>query len=126
MIPLMKLIAGCFCGLLSFFWILHVIVYVLVRPDGKAATLFLNDMLISIESAGVFVVSALFFFLLNLHLIFCVIKGCLKVGMRCFCFTVHPMRAGKTPLNSIIFNAMLVLMTCCAVVQFSQQCFQDY
>ena len=61
-----------------------------------------------------------------MHLLFCTVKGCLKVGMRAFCLPIHPMRQGATPLNSLLFNCILILFTACAIVQFSQLAFRDY
>jgi LMBR1 domain-containing protein 1 len=79
------------------------------------------------ERKGLFVLSAVCFSVLNVYLLFCVVKGNLKIGMRAFClFSIHPMRKGRTPLNSLIFNCILLLLSSCAVVQFAQVAFNDY
>lgn len=67
------------------------------------------------------------FAVFNLYLLLCVVKGCLKFGMRVFFFfSVHPMRFKDTPLNSILFNIMMLLIASAPVVQFELNCFADY
>jgi len=43
-----------------------------------------------------------------------------------FVFSIHPMRRKDTPLNSILFNVEMVLISSAAVVQFAQSAFADY
>ncbi|CAK9072808.1 LIMR family protein DDB_G0293610 [Durusdinium trenchii] len=60
-------------------------------------------------------------------MLICVVKGCTKFGMRvAFFISIHPMRAQNTPLNSILFNVEMLLISTAAMVQFSQTTFSDY
>lgn len=54
------------------------------------------------------------------------IKGCTKVGLNLLVFTVHPMKAGATLLNSFLFNVALVLLATTAAIQFCVQNFALY
>merc|ERR1712194_1038 len=121
-------LGGIICTCLSTLWVLHVLLYVLIRDDNnQPAALVLNGMLMWLEESGLFVLAAIFFGLLNIYLLVCTVKGCLKIGMRAFCiFSIHPMERGKTPLNSMMFNCILLQFTTCAIVQFSQTAFADY
>ncbi|CAD7951837.1 unnamed protein product [Amoebophrya sp. A25] len=123
-----KIGSGVLFALLSFFWILHVFFYMLVTDEyDTPISPFLNDFLAAFEAGGFFVIAAILFAILNMHLLFATVKGCLKVGMRAFClFSIHPMKQGHTPLNSLMFNAILVNLTSCAIVQFAQGAFRDY
>mmetsp|Transcript_34075 Transcript_34075/g.79814 ORF Transcript_34075/g.79814 Transcript_34075/m.79814 type:complete len:474 (-) Transcript_34075:219-1640(-) len=116
------MVLGLLALCVSILWILHIILYVLVQPP---ATLFLNEWfekmddvfpLFGTVSYGVFA----------FYLLFCVIKGCVKIGLRFFCIQIHPMRIGNTLMNSMMFNTMLILFTSIAIVQFCAICFSNY
>lgn len=86
---------------------------------------FLNDFFIALDSVfplfGTLSYGAFAFYLL-----FCVLKGCLKFGLRCFCMTIHPMQIGNTMMNSMLFNVWMLLLTAVAIVQFSSSAFSTY
>lgn len=90
-----------------------------------AAPQFLNDFFIALDSVfplfGTLSYGAFAFYLL-----FCVLKGCLKFGLRCFCMTIHPMQIGNTMMNSMLFNVWMLLLTAVAIVQFSSSAFSTY
>ena len=44
-------------------------------------------------------------------MLFCVIKGNMKFGLRFFCLPIHPMRIGNTMMNALLFNVLLLLIT---------------
>ncbi|CAE8586784.1 unnamed protein product [Polarella glacialis] len=124
-----KLLIGILFTILSLAWVFHIILYVLISQlsGGTTSILFLNELFAAFESTGVYPLGVAFFALFNLYLLYCVVKGCLKFGMRIvFFFSIHPMRARNTPLNSILFNVEMVLLSSAAVVQLSQTCFADY
>mmetsp|Transcript_100051 Transcript_100051/g.177518 ORF Transcript_100051/g.177518 Transcript_100051/m.177518 type:complete len:331 (-) Transcript_100051:160-1152(-) len=127
-VSIVKLVLGILFAIMSILWILHVILAVLIRehmPDKPIQ--FLNAIFEAFESPGLYPVGVALFASFNLYLLLCVVKGCLKFGMRIFlCFSIHPMRYQATPLNSILFNVLLVLLSSATVVQFSQQAFSDY
>ena len=60
------------------------------------------------------------------YLLFCVTKGCVKVGLRCFCIQIHPMRVGNTMMNSLLFNVLLLLLCSISIVQFAASAFSSY
>jgi LMBR1 domain-containing protein 1 len=128
LVSVVKLVIGIIFAIISVLWILHTIVYVLVGSiEPEAATPFLNGLFSAFESPGLYPVGVAFFGVFNLYLLLCVVKGCLKFGMRIFVFfSIHPMKMKATPLNSILFNVLMVLMSSATVVQFAQQAFSDY
>jgi len=120
--PYMALILGGFCGLLSLLWFLHIILYMLVSPH---ASLFLNAYFIQFE-AWFPLFGTLSVALFSFYLIACVISGIFKVGLRCFCVTLHPMRYGKTLMNAFMFNSMWILFCSIPVVMFATEAFDSY
>lgn len=128
-ISLTKLFVGMIFGLTSMLWIMHILLYIMLRPnnDKYPVTTFLNEWLIDLEDQGLFVLAACLYAGFTIYLMFCVVKGCLKIGMRAFClFEIHPMKAGATPLNSMLFNCIMVLFSTCAIIQFSMMSFKEY
>jgi len=122
------LVIGVFLAIFSFMWWLHAILYILANKT----TGFLNDLLTSIQGnqpgtkgAG-FIAAMIIYSILNIHLLLAVISGCVKVGMRILCLPVHPMRKDNTPLNSFLFNVVIILLASCAIVQFSQSALEEY
>merc|ERR1712146_828880 len=88
---------------------------------------FLNALFEAFEGPGLYPIGVALFGMFTLYLLLCVVKGCLKFGMRIFIFfSIHPMKRQGTPLNSILFNVLMVLISSATVVQFSQQAFADY
>jgi len=129
-VSITKLVAGILFAIMSLAWVFHILFYIVtpeMMPDGQPVSLFLNELFEAFESTGVYPLGVAFFAAFTLYLLLCVVKGCLKFGMRIFFFfSIHPMRHEATPLNSILFNVELMLITSAAVVQFSQQAFADY
>lgn len=129
-VSITKLVIGILCAILSITWVLHILLYVVaahITPDGKPASTFLNDLFGACEGSGLYPVGVSFFAVFSLYLLLCVVKGCLKFGMRIFfLFAIHPMRQQATPLNSILFNVEMMLISSAATVQFTQQAFADY
>lgn len=126
-VSIVKLIMGIIFAIMSLMWILHTILYVLVRQYAPFMPTFLNALFEAFEGPGLYPVGVALFGTFSLYLLLCVIKGCLKFGMRIFiCFAIHPMKMKATPLNSILFNVLMVLVSSATVVQFSQEAFSDY
>lgn len=88
-----KLIGGCIGALLSFAWILHMILYILpvyVIAQPTPISSFLNAFF-----TGVSVVPFLgtaFYALFTFYLLFCVVKGVVKLGFRILFITIHPLQ----------------------------------
>jgi LMBR1 domain-containing protein 1 len=122
LVPYISLVAGFFSMIISIFWILHIIVYVL---PGTPWASFLNAYftwfdgwfpLFGVLSVAIF----------TLYMLFAAIKGCFKFGMRCGCIQLHPMIYGKTYMSSFLFNIGLVLLCALPVVQFCATSFSGY
>lgn len=128
LVSAMKLVVGILFAILSILWILHMILYVIVRQyDPTWSSTFLNGLFALFEGPGLYPFGVALFAAFNLYLLLCVVKGCLKFGMRIFIFfSIHPMKMKATPLNSILFNILMCLISSAAVVQFSQEAFSDY
>jgi len=127
-IAVAKLVMGIVSAILTITWILHIVLVVLVPqldPDFSAS--MLDGVLMATESSGFYPLGVALFSVYTLYLLLCVVKGCLKFGLRIFfLLSLHPMRHKATPLNSILFNVELLLISSAAVVQFSQTAFANY
>mmetsp|Transcript_25309 Transcript_25309/g.45600 ORF Transcript_25309/g.45600 Transcript_25309/m.45600 type:complete len:543 (-) Transcript_25309:101-1729(-) len=122
LIPIGCLILGICAFIVSLFWVLHIILYVLPKDP---VTPFLNSYfqwfdkwfpLFGVLSVAIF----------SFYLLICALKGCFKFGLRFLFFQVHPMKLNKTYMSSFLFNTGLVLLCALPVVQFSASAFQDY
>jgi len=60
------------------------------------------------------------------YLLWCTIKGVMKLGIRFAFFTIHPMEPGKTMMNSFLFNVGVILLCEIPVVQFCSNAFSIY
>jgi LMBR1 domain-containing protein 1 len=121
--PYMALILGLCSIIITLFWVLHILLFVLPK---KPVTPFLNNYfswfdrwfpLLGVLSVAIFI----------LYLLFAAVKGCFKFGLRIpFFVHLHPMRLGKTYMSSFMFNIGLVLLCSLPVVQFGATAFRDY
>jgi LMBR1 domain-containing protein 1 len=122
LIPYASLLFGVCSCIISFFWFIHIIVYIL--PDPPLA-LFLNNYFLWFDKwfplFGVLSVA-----IFTAYLLIAALKGCFKFGLRFLFFQIHPMKIGKTYMSSFMFNIGLVLMCALPVVQFCQEAFSDY
>ncbi|OQR92546.1 hypothetical protein THRCLA_08676, partial [Thraustotheca clavata] len=122
LIPIGKLVLGFFCSIVSFLWILQIILAMLptvpILPFLNNYFLWFDQWfpLFGTISVGLF----------TMYLLMCCVKGCFKFGMRCFCCALHPMEFNGTYMNSFLFNLALILLCCIPCVQFSNQAFGDY
>jgi len=72
----------------SLAWILHIILYVLLKP---AVTPFLNSLFSVLD--GVFpLFGTLAFAIFAFYLVWCVLKGTMKFGLRLLIITIHPLK----------------------------------
>ena len=118
-----------FCAFLGFLsaglsiaWYLHILLYVFISPP---PTIFLNAFFISLDSVfSLF--GTVMYGLFSFYLLACVLKGCMKVGLRFFWIPIHPMKIGSTLMNSFLFNVWLLLLCAVACVQFCFASFQSY
>ncbi|CAG9465762.1 unnamed protein product [Pedinophyceae sp. YPF-701] len=117
-----RLVGGCVGALWSVFWLLHIILYVLVKP---AAHPFLNDLFTGLDDAfPLFGTAAFGFFCL--YMVMVTMHGMFKMGLWIGFMTIHPMRAHNTFMGSFLFNCVLVLLTVVAITQFCARAFAVY
>ena len=89
----LSLAAGILCLLVSLTWLTHIILFVVVRIDGKPLYGFMNILLIYLQNNGLGFVSTALFSVFCLYLLWATIKGNLKFGIRVMCcFDTHPMK----------------------------------
>jgi LMBR1 domain-containing protein 1 len=113
---------GIISAILSITWLLHIILYIFVDPP---ADQFLNKYFMELDSFfALFGVATYAIYVF--YLLFCVIKGNMKFGLRFFFIPIHPMRIGNTMMNSMLFNVLLLLTTSVSVVQFCTRAFASY
>ena len=122
---------GIFTSILTILWIIQFICsyfYILKGlKDRRAGYPFLSYLLIFFQDHDVSFLSFIFFSILTLYLLFCVIKGNFQFGIRFLCcWSVHPMKKGKTYMNSFLFNISLILLGSMAITQFVSDCLTDY
>ena len=120
--PYISLFLGICSIILSLFWIIHIVVYIL--PQSPWAP-FLNAYFAWFDTwFSLFGVISVAIF--TIYLLFAAVTGCFKFGLRVACISLHPMILGKTYMSSFLFNTGLVLLCALPVVQFSAQAFSDY
>jgi LMBR1 domain-containing protein 1 len=125
----MKLIGGILGFVLSITWLVHCIIYVCfksITSNHEPVGLFLNSILISLSSGSGYIASFIVFVLFSLYLLATVVKGALKYGMKLFCLPIFPLREGDTPLNSMLFNSLIILLSSAAIAHLTFLGFQDY
>ncbi|KAH6573955.1 hypothetical protein BASA60_005768 [Batrachochytrium salamandrivorans] len=125
-----KFFLACLSTLLTLLWVIHIGLYVipsLLQQKGQAVnpvTPFLNDMLNLTQ--GVPVVGIFLYSLFTFYLLFCVLKGNAKLGMRLVFITLHPLVVGETLMSSLVFNAGVILLCSLPLAQFCNVAFSDY
>ena len=117
-----------FTLILTILWIIQFICsYFYIHKDGRPGYPFLSYLLIFFQDHDVSFLSFVIFAILTLYLLFCVIKGNFQFGVRILCcWSVYPMKKGKTYMNSFLFNISLILLGSMAITQFVSDCLSDY
>jgi len=118
-----QLVLGIIGIVISICWLIHIILYVIPQPPIYP---FLNNFFIVLTNAfGLF--GTLAYGIFTFYLLWCVIKGNFKFGLRIpFIFSIHPMKVGETLMNAFLFNTLLVLLASVTVVQFCTNAFNLY
>lgn len=120
LLAILQLVLGCVGLVLSVAWLLHIILC-----NAANVTPFLNNMFIAMDDVfSLFGVLA--YGLFAFYLLWCVVKGCTKVGVNLLLFTVYPMEVDKTLMNAFVFNTGLILITSVTVVEFCANSFSAY
>jgi LMBR1 domain-containing protein 1 len=119
--------AGIFASIFTLLWIIQFILSYFYRKNGRPGVSFLARMYIFFNDHDVAFLSFLIFSILSLYLLFCVIKGNFKFGVRLLCcWQVFPMKKNATYMNTFLFNVTLILLASCSITQFCSDCLEDY
>jgi len=117
-----KLLGGLVGGAISIIWLIHMIVYLFIKPP---ASPFLNQFFIAFQNAwgllGVLVFGAF-----CLYLVAMTVHGLFRLGFFVGVMAIHPMKVGKTFMSTFLFNCILVMIISPAVVQFCAWAFAMY
>ncbi len=122
----LKLVLGIFLAAVSVLWFFHILLFNIIVINGKPVTPFFNDILNRIEETDVSVIATILFEGLAVFLLFAAIKGNIKFGVRCFCFTFFPVRKNETYLNSLLVNVMLINLWTVSLIQFCATTFSSF
>lgn len=124
---IVKLILGILLAILSFFILLHLLLYKIIIIKGRPADTFLNAALYWLEFSVARFFAVIFFTGIAAYLIICVLKGAIKFGLRLFFIVkIHPMKLHLTYMNSFLFNAILIMLAGVACMHFMVLLFSSY
>jgi len=109
---------------LSLLWLIHIFVF-LVPPKGPISP-FLNAMFEKLDVVFP-LFGVIFYAIFSFYLLWCVIKGNFKFGLRIplFC-EIHPMKLHETLMNAFLFNAFILVLASFAIVEFCTYAFSYY
>ena len=118
---------GVISSIFTVLWLIQFCCSYFYIKNGRPGYPFLSYLLIFFQDESVSFLSFFIFALLCLYLLFCLIKGNFKFGVRILCcWSIHPMKKDKTYMNSFILNVSLILLGSCAITQFCTDCLYDY
>lgn len=86
-----KLLLGFCCIILSIFFVVHMFLYLILNINSRPVSPFINTFLEEIETSKASVFATVLFALIGYYFMFAAIKGNVRVGMRCFCFSFYPL-----------------------------------
>jgi len=117
-----KLFVGIIAMAISICWFLQVLLY-LVIPGEEFP--FLNSMFITLNNAWSFL-GTIAYGLFAVYLLVCVLVGLIRFGLTLFFFHVHPLVKDDTPITSLTFNTVVILICSMTVTHFCTQAFRAY
>lgn len=130
-----KSVIGYYCNLffgiifliISLIWVAHILLYVIIKPNGQPITRGLNILLVFLTENNISFIAIAIFSFFCVYLLLATIKGNFKFGVRMILLgSIHPMKKNETYMNSILFNIMLVMITSVSVNQFCVKAFNEY
>jgi LMBR1 domain-containing protein 1 len=121
-----KFIMGVISLVVSFVIVLQVLLFQILKVNGKAWHPFINNILEAFELSDYSVFSTLIISFIGAYILACCIKGNSKFGLRFFFFTFYPMCPNETFVNSFLFNALLLNLEAFAFTQFMTNAFRSY
>lgn len=123
-LKVLPLYLGLFMGIigvmLSIMWELQILIHNILN-----ASPLLSSMFLALDS-GFTLFGVVAYGIFAFYLLWCVVKGCTKMGLNLLIFTVHPMKIHGTMMNSFLFNTLLILIASVSCVQFCAMSFNDY
>lgn len=125
----LKLGAGFLGFAFTIIWILHCLLFICLRcisSTNEPVTEFLDSILSSLGSGDGYIAAFFIFVSIAVYLLATVVKGAFKYGMKLFCLPIFPLREHDTPLNSLLFNALLVVLSSGAIAHLMYLAFQGY
>lgn len=124
---IVKLFLGCCAFVFSVCILIQIVFYKLIRKDNIPHNEFLNDLFVFFEFTLARFISSIAFTALAVYILITVVKGNFKFGMR-FMLVVpfHPMKVGRTFMNSILVNLFLIMLATPAVLHFIIELFEAY
>lgn len=123
LIPIFALIFGVLGGFMALMWLIHIIVFVLPDPTIND---FLNTLFIDLSFPGFPFFGIIAYALFVYYLLWAVIVGNFRVGLRCMIIDMFPMEKNNTPINALLANIWVILLCSVPAVQFSATCFPVY
>ena len=120
-----KLFGGIVFAGVSASWVIHIAIFIL---PAKPVHPFLNNFFVTLtdEVPGFPLFGVLAFALWSFHLLFCVVKGNFRLGVRFLFIKLYPMEIGNTLMNAFLFNTWIILLCSVPAVQFCVQAFPIY
>ncbi len=108
--------------------------YFIIQPDGEPLFGFMNNLLVYLTENNATFVSIGIYSVISLYLLYAVIIGNFKFGLRVFFyFDIHPMkyniinfRKNETFMNSFLFNLNLILISSISITQFCVNSLKEY
>jgi len=117
----LKLALGIFGGIISILWIIQICIW-----TNTNFYPLINYLFIVMDGVWQFF-GVLFFGIFAYWLLWCVIAGNYKWGMRVpLFFTIHPMKPHETMLSSLLVNTLLILVASVAVVHVCADSYSEY
>jgi len=126
LIPIFKLVLGVLGIGISLSWIIHICVFIL--PDHPAHQ-FLNLFFIKLSDVanGKFpLFGVVAYAMWSLYLIWAVVKGNFKLGVRFVFWKIFPMEVNNTLMNAFLANTWVILLCSIPTVQFCVKAFPIY
>lgn len=78
--------------------VIHMFVYVILKIDDRPVHPFINNLLEEIEVSKASVFATVLFACIGYYFMFAAIKGNVRIGMRCFCFSFYPLMYSNASL----------------------------
>eukprot|EP00347_Sterkiella_histriomuscorum_P021703 403333058 len=122
----LKLFLGLCSIVISLIFVIHMFVYLILKINDRPVHPFINNLLEAIEISNASVFSTVLFAVIGYYFMFATMKGNVRIGMRCFCFTFYPLVPNETFVNSFIFNALIMNIWMFSLIQYLTDMFKDY